>query len=118
MDWNLRLREETFQDPRGHTNNAHRGDNIFLDVADENQFFFTQANTENESKEKIFERKERSRQDAKEWVANETKSSSNTSVKDLTKGADNAPSFSVNRTKAKAWIQVEHGIDLSQRISN
>ena len=41
------------------------------DVADEEQFLFTQADNNNESEEQTLERKERSRQNAKQWAANE-----------------------------------------------
>ena len=41
------------------------------DVADEEQFFFTQADNNDESEEQAFERKEQSRQNAKQWATNE-----------------------------------------------
>ena len=41
------------------------------DVADEEQFFFTEADNKNKLEEKNFQQTEQSRQDAKGWVANE-----------------------------------------------
>ena len=41
------------------------------DVADEEQFFFAQADNEDESEEQNLKRKERPRHNAKQWVANE-----------------------------------------------
>ena len=40
------------------------------DVADEEQIFFTQTDNHNESEEQTLERKEHSRQNAKQWAAN------------------------------------------------
>ena len=40
------------------------------DVADEEQFFFTQADKDDESEEQTLERKEQLRQNAKQWAAN------------------------------------------------
>ena len=42
-----------------------------LDVADEEQFFFTQADTNDESEEQTLDRKEHMKQNAKKWAANE-----------------------------------------------
>ena len=50
------------------------------DVADEEQFFFTHADDGNESEEETFERKERSRQNAKQWAVNEQSPGLKTSV--------------------------------------
>ena len=41
------------------------------DVADEEHFFFTYADDSNESEEQTLERKERSRQNARQWAPNE-----------------------------------------------
>ena len=41
------------------------------DVADEEQFFFTHADDGKESEKQTFERKEQSRQNAKQWAAGE-----------------------------------------------
>ena len=55
------------------------------DVADEEQFSLTQADNIDESEEQTFERNEQSRQNAKQWVANEELSSLKTSAKNITK---------------------------------
>ena len=59
-----------------------------LDVADEDQFFFTQADNSNESEEQTLERKEKSGQNAQQWVTNEEPSSLKTSVKKLQKSTE------------------------------
>ena len=51
------------------------------DAADEKKFFFTQSVNSDELEEPTLERKERSRQNAKQWAANEEPSSLNTCVK-------------------------------------
>ena len=43
------------------------------DVADEKQFFVTQADKNDESEQQTLERKEQSRQNAKQWPMNESK---------------------------------------------
>ena len=53
------------------------------DVADEEQFFFTHA--DDESEEQTLEGKERTRQNATQWAANEESPVLKTSVKELTK---------------------------------
>ena len=55
------------------------------DVADEEQFFFAQADGEDETEEQPLERKKQSRQKAKEWVAHEEPSSMKPSIKENTK---------------------------------
>ena len=55
------------------------------DVADETQFFFTQADIKDESEEQTLERKEQSKQNANQWVANKEPSSLKTSVKEFIK---------------------------------
>ena len=45
--------------------------NSSSDVADEEQFFFTQVDNNDESAEQTLEQKERSRQSAKQWATNE-----------------------------------------------
>ena len=54
------------------------------DVADEEIFFFTQADNKDESEKQTLEREERSRQNAKQWVANEEPLSLKTNVKKFT----------------------------------
>ena len=55
------------------------------DVADEEQFFFTQVDKNDEKEEQTLQRKQQSKQNAKQWVANEEPPSLKTSVKDFTK---------------------------------
>ena len=82
------------------------------DVADEEQFFFTRADDGNESEEQTLERKERSRQNAKQWAANEESPVLKTSVKEITKIDGNTTSHSMNGIKANARIRVEQDVDL------
>ena len=77
------------------------------DVADEEQFFFTQADDKDESEEQTFERIEQSRQNARQGVANEEPSSLKTYVKEFTKIDGNTTWYSMNRITANARIRVE-----------
>ena len=78
-----------------------------LDAADEEQFFFTDADKKNESKEQALQRKLQSRQGVKTWVANEEPSSSKTSVKEFLKIDRNNTSYSMNGIEANARIRVQ-----------
>ena len=81
-------------------------------VADEEQFFFTQADNANESeKEQTLQRKERSKQNAKQWAANEESPVLKTIVKEFTKIDGNTTSYSMNGVKANARIRVEQDVD-------
>ena len=82
------------------------------DVADEEQFFFTRADNTNESEEQTLERNEQSRQNAKQWAANEDSPAVKTSVKEFTKIDGNTTSYSINGIKANAKIRVEQDVDL------
>ena len=82
------------------------------DVADEEKFFFTHADDSNESEEQTFERKEQSRQNAKQWAANEESPVLKTSVKEFTKVHGNTTSYSLNGIKANARIRVEQDFDV------
>ena len=83
------------------------------DVADEEQFFFTQPNkNKHESEEQTLERKEQSRQNAKQWAANEESSALEISVKEFTKIDGNTTTYSLNGIKANARIRVEQDVDL------
>ena len=82
------------------------------DVTNEQQFFFTHASDSNESLEQTLERKERSRQNAKQWAANEESPVLKTSVKDFTKIDGNTTLHSMNGIKANARIQEEQDVDL------
>ena len=77
------------------------------DVADEEQVFFTQTGNDNEPEEQTLERKEKSRQNAKQWAANEQSPALKTSVKEFTKIDGNTTSYSINGIKANARIRVE-----------
>ena len=83
------------------------------DVADGEQFFFTQSDNANESEKQTLERKEQSRQNAKQWAANEESPALKTSVKEFTKIDDgNTTSYSMNGIKANARIRVEQDVDV------
>ena len=91
--------------------------NFSLDVADEEQFFFTQADNNIESEEQTLQGKEQSRQAAKEWMTNEEPASLRTSIKEFAKIDGDTTSYSINRNKANETIQVEQGLDLNFQIS-
>ena len=82
------------------------------DVVDEEQFFFTHADNTNESEEQTLERNEQSRQNAKQWAANEESPALRTSVKEFTKIDGNTTSYSINGIKTNAKIRVEQDVDL------
>ena len=86
------------------------------DVADEEQFLFIQADDTNESEEQTPERKEQSRQNAKQWAANEESPALRTSVKEFRKIDGNTTSYSINGIKANARIRVEQDGDLVLKI--
>ena len=58
------------------------------DVTDEEQFFFTQANSEDESEEQTLERKEQPRENAKQYVANEEQPSLKIIFKNLQRSTE------------------------------
>ena len=76
------------------------------------QVFFTQTENDNESEEQTLERKEQSRQNAKQWAANEESPALKTSVKEFTKIDGNTTSYSINGVKANARIRVEQDVNL------
>ena len=82
------------------------------DVADEEQFFFTQPDSQDETEEQILQRKEHSRDKAAEWVTNQELSSLKPSIKEFTKIDGNTTSYSINGIKASARIRVEQDADL------
>ena len=82
------------------------------EVADEEQFFFTHADDTDESEEQTLKRKERLRQNAKQWAANEESPVLKTSVNEFTKIDGNTTSYSMNGIKANARIRVEQNVDL------
>ena len=81
-------------------------------VADEEQFFFTQTNGENETKVPFLERKKQSRKKATEWIIHEEPSSMPPSVKEFTKTNGNTTSYSIHGIKANVRIRVEREVDL------
>ena len=101
----LRIREDIQTTPIEVTTSS-------LDVADEEQFFFTQADNNDESEEQTLERKEESRQNAKQWAANEESSALKTSVKKFSKVDGNTKSYSTNGIKANVRIRVKQDVDL------
>ena len=74
----LKIREDTQTIPIGVTTSSS-------DVADGEQFFFTQTDNNDESEEKIFERTEQSRENAKLWAVDDESSASKSSVKQFIK---------------------------------
>ena len=82
------------------------------DVADEEQFFFTQTDDQDETEEQILQRKEQSRKKAAEWVLHQEQSSMKPSIKEITKVDGNTTSYSINGIKASARIRVEQDGDL------
>ena len=71
------------------------------DVADEEQFFFTQTDSQDETEEQILQRKEQSKKNAEEWVTNQELSSLKPSIKEFTKIDGNTTSYSINGIKAR-----------------
>ena len=69
------------------------------DVADEEQFFFTQAGNNDDSEQQTREGREQSRQNAKQWAANEESSVLETTVTEFTKIDRNTTLYSINGIK-------------------
>ena len=88
------------------------------DVADEEQFFFTKADNNDESEEQNLEQKDQSRQDATQWVTNEEPSSLKTSVKEFTEVDKSTTSIPMNGIKANPRIGVEQDVDLVWKNMN
>ena len=82
------------------------------DVAGEEQFFFTQPDSQDETEEEILQRKEQSQKNAAEWVINRELSSIKPNIKEFTKIDGNTTSYSINGIKANARIRVEQDADL------
>ena len=82
------------------------------DVADEEQFFFTQTDGPDETEEQILQRKNQSQEKAAEWGGNQEPSSMKPSIKEFTKIDGNTTSYSINGIKASAGIRVEEVADL------
>ena len=82
------------------------------DVADEEQFLFTQPDSQDETEEQILQRKEQSQKNAEQWVTNQELSSLKPSIKEFTKIDGNTTSYSISGIKASARIRVEQDADL------
>ena len=82
------------------------------DVADEKQFFFTQADAQDETEEQIPQRKEHSQKKAAEWVVNQEPSSMKPSIAEFKKIDRNITSYSIHGIKASARIRVKQDADL------
>ena len=100
----LKIREDIHTTPIEVTTSSS-------DVADEEQFFFTDADNNDESEEQTLERKEQSKQNAKQWAANEESPVLKTSVKEFTKIDGNTTSYSMNGIKENARIREEQDVD-------
>ena len=72
------------------------------DAADEEQFFFTQTDGQDETEEQILQRQEQSQKKAAEWVLPQKQSSMKPSIKEFTKVDGNTTSYSINGIKASA----------------
>ena len=77
------------------------------DVGDEDQFFSTQADNENESEGHTIQRKRYSQQDAKEWAATTEPTILRASNEEFTKTDGNTTSNSMTRTRANALTRVD-----------
>ena len=86
------------------------------DVADEEQIFLTQADTNDESEEQTLAGKEQLRHNAEQCAANEESPALKTSVKKFTKIDGNTTSYSMNGIKASARIRVEQDVDVVSKI--
>ena len=82
------------------------------DVADEEQFFFTQAGSENEAVKPTLGMKKTIDEKGKKWLANEESSTLKPSIKEFTKIDGNTTSFTMSGIKANARVRVEQDVDL------
>ena len=82
------------------------------DVADEEQFFFTQPDSQYKTEEQNPQRKKQSQKNAAEWVVNQELSSLKPSIKEFTKIDGNTTAYSLHGIKANARIRVEQDADL------
>ena len=72
------------------------------DVADKEQFFFAQPDSQDETEEQNLQRKEQSQKNAAEWVTNQELSSLKPSIKEFTKIDGKTTSYSINGIEASA----------------
>ena len=82
------------------------------DIANEEQFFFTQTDSPDEIEEQILQRKEQSQKKAAEWVVNKEPPSMKPSIKEFTKIDGITTLYSINGIKAIAQLRVEQDSDL------
>ena len=82
------------------------------DVADEEQFIFTQTSNDSETIKQTRQRKEQSRQNAIQWVADMETSKWTASLEEFTKIDRNATSYSMKGVRAIARIRIESDVDL------
>ena len=101
----LKIRQDVQTTPREVSTSSS-------DVADEEQFFFTQPDTQDETEEQTLQRKKQSQRKAAEWVVNQELSLMKPSFKEFTKIDGNTTSYSINGIKAGARIRVEQDVDL------
>ena len=102
----LKIREDIQTTPNEVTTSSS-------DVAVEEQYFFTKVdNNEESEEEQTLERKEQSKQNARQWAMNEESPVLQTSVKEFTKVDGNTTSYSMNGIKINARIRVEQDVDL------
>ena len=101
----LKIREDVQTTPIGVSTSSS-------DVADEEQIFFTQPDSQDETEEQTLVRKKQSQKNAAEWVTNQELSSLKPSIKEFIRIDGNATSYSINGIKASARIRVEQDADL------
>ena len=85
----LKIREDVQSTPIEVTTSSS-------DVADEEQFFFTQTDGEDETEEQTLETKEQPRKKATECVAHEEPSSMKPSIKEVTRVDGNTTSYFIH----------------------
>ena len=101
----LKIREDIHTTPIEMTTSS-------FDVAEEEQLFFTHADNSNDSEEQTLQRKEQSKQNAKQWASNVESPALKTILKEFTKIDGSTTSYSINGIKANAKIRVEQDVDL------
>ena len=101
----LKIREDVLTTPIEATTSSS-------DVAGEGQFFFAQADGEDETEEQTHERKEQYRKEATKWLEHEEPSSMKPSKTEFTKIDGSTTSYSIHGIQANARIRVEQEVDL------
>ena len=111
-DWNSKSEKIPLKIREGIQTTPFEVTTSSSDVADEEQFSFTQADYNDESEGETNEWTEQPRQIARQRVENEEPSSLKTSVKEFTKIDANTRSYSMNGIKSNARIRVEQNVRL------